>query len=271
MENNIESGFFLEKIPYIKHWTKESKKTLVIFPGTENLIQWPTKDLLAHAESNRLFVPDEYTMYVLGYDKNLPMDHTTDQIADEFAQILKEHIGPATIMAFSYGGSIAIPFAARYHDLTEKLLLVTAAHTGSDEGTRFASELIHLAEKGESYPVLKKVMGLFSNIFRRMIARIFIWKQRKIVNPDEYPISTFIHAYKHLLATMPDRKKYLSKIKAPTLVIGANKDKLFSEKNYRETADLIPDGKVTIFNSGHMVMAEKTNQVRKAIVDFLLP
>ncbi len=270
MEGMIESGLFHEKIPYIKHWTKKSKKNLVIFPGSMNLIQWPATDPLSLAKEARPFVPDEYTLYILGYDKNLPMNHTTDQIADEFAQFFKEHIGSATILAISYGGFIAIPFAARYPELTENLLLVTAAHSLSNEGLRLANEWMQLADKEGSYSVLKKSAELFCSAFYRVLFRILIWTQRKSVKSDQYPISTFINAYKHMIDTNLERKKYLSKIKAPTLVIGGNKDNFFSEKIYKETADLIPNAKLIILNSGHMVPMEKAKKVSKSIYDFLL-
>lgn len=269
MDDMIESGLFHEKIPYVKHWTKKSKKNLVIFMGAIYLLEWPSKDPLSFAKEARHFVPDEYTMYILGYDKNWPINLTTDEIADEYARFFKEHIGSATVFAISYGGFVAIPFAARYPELTEKLLLVTAAHSLSDGGLRFASEMNQIAEEGGRYAVLKKTVELFCTALYKVLFRILIWTQRK-PNPDHYPISTIIHAFKHLIDTTSDRKKYLSKIKAPTLVIGANKDKFFSETLYRETADLIPNAKAIIFNSGHMVTMEKAKKVSKSIYDFLL-
>lgn len=270
METEIETGLFHGKIPYIKHETKKGKKNLVFLSGAMNLLQWPTTDPLAYVKEFRAFVPDEYTVYALGYDRNLPMNHTIDQIADEIAQFFQKHVGSATFMAVSYGGFIAIPFAARYPELTEKLLLVTAAHSLSDEGIHLANEMIHIAEEGGRYYVLKKTAELFCNVVYRNLFRLLIWTQRKPVELDHYPSSTIVHAFKHMINTMGDRKKHLSKIQASTLVIGANKDKFISEKLYLETADLIPNGKAIIFNSGHMVTMEKAKKVGKSIFDFLL-
>ncbi len=269
---NLESGFYSDKIPYLKTWTDQSTKSnknLVIFPHTAELIQSLCTNPLEQAKLFRKFIPDTYTIYVLGYDRNLPLNHTSEQMADEFAQIIREHIGPSTIMAVSYGGFIGIPFAAQYPELTEKFLLLVSAHTCSVQGLQLAQELVQLAEKGDRYTLDQRFNGLISKVFLRVLVKFLTWTRKNKVNPDLNPLSTLIHAYKHMIATFSDRKKYLTMIQAPTLVIGANKDQFFSEANYRETAELIPDGKVVIFNSGHMVPIEKMGKVGEAISDFL--
>ena len=266
---NLESGFYSDKIPYLKTWTDQSTKNLVVFPHTAELLQSLCTTPLDYAKLFRKFIPDTYTIYVLGYDRNLPLNHTSEQMAEDFAQIIRDHIGPSTIMSVSYGGFVGIPFAAQYPELTEKLLLLVSAYTGSDHGLQLARELVQLAENGDRYTILQKLNGLFSNVFLLFLVKFLTWIQKNKVNPDQNPLSTFLHAYKHMIATFSDRKKYLSRIQAPTLVIGASKDRFFSEEIYRETAELIPDGKVVIFHAGHMLPIEKTGKVRQAISDFL--
>ncbi len=269
-ELTVESGFFHDKIPYLKTWTEHSTQNLVVFPHTAELIQSVYTNPQESAVLFRKFIPDIYTIYVLGYDRNLPLEHTSEQIADEFAQIIQEHIGPADIMAISYGGFIGIPFAARYPDLVKKLLLMVTAHSSSESGLNLARDLVRLAETGDRYTLDQKFNGLISNVFLRTVVKFLTWMQRKKINPDLNPLSTLIHAYKHMIDTFKHRKKYLPQIQAPTLVIGANKDHFFSEEKYRETAELIPNSQVIIFNSGHMVPIEKMSKVRKAISDFLI-
>ncbi|MHA1521289.1 MAG: alpha/beta fold hydrolase [Promethearchaeota archaeon] len=269
-EINVESGFFLGKIPYLKDWTDNSTENLVIFPHTAELIQSLCTNPIETAALFRKYIPDTYTIYVLGYDRNLPMDHTSEQIGDEFAQIIREHIGPATIMAVSYGGFIGIPFAARYPELTKKLILLVSAYSGSEHGLQLSRELVQLAEDGDGYAIAQRLNGLFLNVFLRGLVKFLTWTKKKKPNPDLNPLSTFIHAYKHMIATFSDRKKYLPMIEAPTLVIGADQDQFFSEDKYRETAELIPDGRVVIFHSGHMVPVEKMGKVRESIHNFLL-
>ena len=266
---NLESGFYFDKIPYLKTWTDQSIKNLVIFPHTAELFQSLSTNPHEQAKLYREFIPDTYTIYVFGYDRNLPVNHTSEQIAKEFAQAIREHIGPTTIMAISYGGFVGIPFAAQYPELTEKLLLMMCAHTGSVQGIQLAQELVQIAEEGNRYTLDQRFNGLFSNVFLRTLVKFLTWIQKNKVNPDLNPLSTFIHAYKHVINTFSDRKKYLSRIQAPTFVIGASKDHFYSEENYRETAELIPDAKVVIFNAGHMLPVEKKSKVQKVISDFL--
>ena len=269
MNTNIESGFFLNKIPYVKHWTENSKKTLVILPGAINLLYW-LSDPNENATNNRLFVPEEYILYVLGYDKDLPSNHTFDKMVEEYATILKDNIGPATILATSYGGNLAIPLSAQYPELVEKLLLVTSAHSFSDDGVKFLNQTISVSEKGNMKHVINQLLRLNNKILYKILLRLFLKKQKEIYT-NHYPVTTIKNAMTNLVATKDDRKKYLPQIQAPTLVIGGTKDKVISEELYRETAELIPNGKVKIFDgAGHMVTVVKAMEVKKVIFDFLL-
>jgi len=51
-------------------------------------------------------------MYVLGYQQDLPPDTSIEQIAEDVAEVIENHIGTATIIGNSFGGLVAIPLAA---------------------------------------------------------------------------------------------------------------------------------------------------------------
>ena len=73
-----------------------------------------------------------------------------------------------------------------------------------------------------------------------------------------------------MLAKNADRKDYLAKVQAPSLIIGGTEDVFFDAEIYQETADLLPQGKAVIFeNAGHMLAIEKLGAVRKVLWEFL--
>ena len=265
---NFETGIFLNKIPFAK--AGSGSKKMVIFPPTHHLMWDIRVDAEDQIKGYKKFVPDEYTFYILGYNPLLPKNHTSETIAADFAQIIRDEIGSATIMAISYGGSIAIPFAATYPDLVEKLILIVTAYGTSGSGAEFASELVQLAKEGKIFTLERKIDDLYSNRVLRKLFKLKLWKEWAKKESTMNPISTFINAYEHLLASSEDRKKYLPAITAPTLIIGGTADQFASEEFYRTTAKLISNSHLELFEGEtHTVIVEQFFAVRKLIRQFL--
>ncbi|WP_371805579.1 alpha/beta fold hydrolase [Candidatus Lokiarchaeum ossiferum] len=265
---NFETGLFLKKIPYAK--AGSGSKKLIIFPPTHHLMWDVRVDAEEQIKGYSRFVPEGYTFYILGYDPNLPKMHTSESIAADFAEIIKNNIGPATIMAVSYGGSIAFPFAATYPELVEKLILIVTAYGTSGSGAEFAEQLVKLAKEGKIFTLERKINDLYSNTIIRKLFKLKMWKDWAKKESTMNPISTFINAYEHLLATSEERRKYLSQISAPTLIIGGTADQFASEEYYRTTADLIPNSHLELFEGEtHTVIVEQFFAVKKLIRQFL--
>ena len=265
---DFETGIFLNKIPYAKAGSGEKK--IVIFPPTHHLLWNVTVDAEEQVNGYKHFIPDDFTFYILGYDPNLPKNHSSEEIAADFANIIREHIGPATIMAVSFGGSVAIPFAALYPELTEKLILLVTTYGSSGKGVEFGKELIQLAKEGKSFTLQKKINNLYSSRVLRYLFDLKTWKNWSKLEKNMNPISTFINAYTHLFKTQESRKKYLSMIQAPTLVIGGTKDQFATEEYYLKTAELIPNAHLELFEGKtHTVPVERLFEIKKLIKNFL--
>ncbi len=62
----------------------------------------------------------------------------------------------------------------------------------------------------------------------------------------------------------------LGKIKAPTLVVVGEHDKVTTPKENVEIAKLIPNSKVVVIkNAGHLVLYEKPEELNKIIEEFI--
>ncbi|MHA1584465.1 MAG: alpha/beta fold hydrolase [Promethearchaeota archaeon] len=263
-----ETGMFLGKIPYLKQG--DGPKNLVIFPQTHHLMWRFPIDAESQARGMRFFVPEEYSLYILAYDPNLPKDHTSESIAADFAKIIREKIGPSVILAISYGGSIAIPFAALYPELTTKLILLVTSYGTSEAGIKFGEELLQLAKDGKTFTLRQQMDNLYANKLLSRIDKLNTWRSWPSKEKEMNPISTFINAYTYLLKTPTEREKYLSQIKAPTLIIGGTNDQFVSEEYYRKAAELIPNSHLKLYRGQtHMVVVEKFRSTRKIIKNFL--
>ena len=271
MMNDFESGLFFNKIPFVR--TGEGENTIVIFLSSEGLLFNILSSPAQYAASLRQSYPLGYQIVALGYDQNLPAASTSEQIAGDLKKILSQEIGPAIIVAVSFGGMVAIPFAAKYPQLVKKLVLAVTAHSLSESGLNVSRNLVKLAEQGDYYKFYSTCAGIYRVWWLRWFSRFSAWKQWK--NPEKMlqtmnSGSTFINAFNHLFETVSDRKKYLPQIQAPTLVLGGTADVFFSEEIFRETAERIPNAQLTLFESGgHMLAIEKKRKYNEILFDFI--
>jgi pimeloyl-ACP methyl ester carboxylesterase len=264
----LESGYFIQKYPYLKYGT--GTKNLVVFPPTGELRVSLSKDPRGQAKMLSKFLPPDYTLWMLGYDQHLPPNMTNESVADDFAQFIKERVGSAVIVGISYGGTIAIPFAARHPELTEKLVLLITAHRLSDTGLEFCREAVNYAKQTD---VLSLDL-MFNRLYKRnwlrklfnLITRLKYKKTLRIQNP----LSIFINAYDYLIATNGINTQYLPQIRTPTLLLAGTADIFFTPAILTEAQQKIPNSRlILIDDEHHMVPVERLGLVKYHLLDFL--
>jgi pimeloyl-ACP methyl ester carboxylesterase len=269
------SGTLLNKYPYVKHGS--SKKYVIVFPSTGDLIRSVATNPERQIRKYRRFFPQEYSILILGYPRSLDAHNiATEIIAADFSKILDQKLfdaafnGPAIITGISFGGKIAIPFAATYPEFVEKLIILVSAHELSPQGVAFCKDCVDLAESDKQLQLMIRFNRLYTSKFLQklvdLLTTIGWFVSRHHLNQG----STLAHAYRYMLAHNTDTQNYLSSIKAETLVVGAERDLLFTENTYRETANRIPKGKVHIVKGhGHLSLIEKHRECVERIQEFL--
>ncbi len=63
----------------------------------------------------------------------MPPHYTTRDMAEDYAQVTEEELGPSNAMGFSTGGSIAQYVALDHPELVRRLVLVVTASCQSEE------------------------------------------------------------------------------------------------------------------------------------------
>jgi len=81
--------------------------------------------------------------------RGLPAGMSMEGLADELANAIREHLGKSIIIGNSFGGLVAIAFAAKYLDLTERLILTNSAYAfAPDSSPRFKDHKARRAREG---------------------------------------------------------------------------------------------------------------------------
>jgi pimeloyl-ACP methyl ester carboxylesterase len=267
----IESGIFNDKVPYVK--VNAGPEWIVVIDSSNDLMSTLLKDPASRKKQYGSLIPSKYSFYVLGFNPNMPEGYTKEDMCKDFAEVIKQlekEIKPIAVLSGSYGGLVTINFAALYPELTRKLILISTAWQNNESGVNIIKKSIELSKAGDIAGMQKMPLGMCKRGFFNFMMKMMMKSQGKKMLANWNPPSTIIIGYSDALRTYDTLKDYLPKIKAPTLIFGADHDQFFDADKYEETAKLIPNAKLIMFpGETHMILIERNKDIKKAIGDFL--
>ncbi|MGF9762803.1 alpha/beta hydrolase [Microvirga sp. 0TCS3.31] len=267
---DFQSGLFLNKIPYVR--AGSGPNPIVVLNGGQAFVRRPAPArALRDAKRILRLLPADRAVYILGYDPSPPADHSIDAIVADTAQILREEIGAAVVMGISFGGFVAAKLAAQHPDLVRRMILMVSAHRFSPEGRRSIDRQIECAWRGDFEGFLDEFGLVFRRPWLNWLLRQRFRQERKRLHEtmnDPAIIVRGLHAVAgEDFGRDPTR---LTRIQAPTLIIGGTKDPFFDVEAMVETARLIPCSQLKLLErETHMLPVERPRAVAKAVKAFL--
>jgi pimeloyl-ACP methyl ester carboxylesterase len=209
-------------------------------------------DLRGHGSSDKARIRSLYDLDVLSGDLDL---------------ILKiEGIKNGILVGYSYGGVVAIDYAIKNPDFTEKLILISSNHANPFiyRGINFLTPICYFA--------------------LNLLAFLFLWQKRKKYYYYRQGESRgYWHSVWIGLNTMPfsvnfwlissmakvDFRKSISRIKSPTLIVRAQNDPLLSVTEAEEMAENMPHAEILIpKHQSHWLASRDQEELSQIILDF---
>ncbi|WP_114945050.1 alpha/beta fold hydrolase [Microvirga calopogonii] len=267
---DFQSGFFLNKIPYVK--SGSGPNPIVVLNGGQAFVRRPTPArALRDARRIARLLPPGRPVYILGYEPSPPADYTVETIVDDVARILRNDIGPATVMGISFGGFVAGRLAAHHPDLVKALILMVSAHRFSPEGRRSIDRQIACAWAGDFEGFLDEFGLVFRRPWLNWLIRLRFRQEGKRLHETMNDPVTIVRGLNAVAGEEFGRDpSWLARIAAPALIVGATRDPFFDVAALEETARLIPSAQLQIFrNETHMLPVERARDVAKVIARFL--
>ncbi len=262
-----ETGTFLGEFPYVR--IGNGPENLVILPGITLENEPPSRlDAWTYRFAFGRFAED-HTVYVINRRRGMPPHYTTQDMAADYARMMKEALGPSCVMGFSTGGSIAQYVALDHPDLVRRLVLVVSASRLSDEGRETCERWRKLA-RGRRWRELRADMASVNvtSETNKRLARAFMAVFGRFVLGTPSDPSDFLTTLEADLAH--DTTGRLPELSAPTLIIGGSEDPFFSESLLRETAGKIPGAELRVYEGvGHGVPKERKRQYEDDALAFL--
>jgi pimeloyl-ACP methyl ester carboxylesterase len=208
-----------------------------------------------------------FTVYAVNRKPGLPAGTTIGDLAGHYAQaIAHEFPGPVSVEGISTGGSIAQQFAIDHPHLVRRLVLAATACRLSPYGRevqrRFA-ELIKEGRPRRAYATLGPTLAATPAGGRAFAALMWLFGASQ--RPDDPSDMLVTVAAEDAFDAAPE----LHRITAPTLLVAGGRDRFYSPELFRETAERIPHGRLSLYqDKGHAGVMTHKPAIRE-VVDFL--
>lgn len=192
-----------------------------------------------------------FTVYLVNRKPGLSPGSSMSDLADHYAAAIEAEFGePVPVEGVSTGGSVGLRLAVDHPHLVRRLVVVAAACRLSDEGRRVQRTLADLTAAGEprrAWASFGSVMG--RTAVTKRLTSAFMWMWGAGMNPADPS---------DMLATLAAEDGFdvtddLHRITAPTLVVGGERDPLYSPELFRKTAEDVADGRLFLCRGkGHI-------------------
>lgn len=248
---------------YIRFGTGD--KILVMLPGLGDGLRSMKGTALPTAFMYRVFAKD-FTVYAFSRKNVLPVGYTTRDMARDQAGAMEQlGIGCADIFGVSMGGMIAQHLAIDYPEKVNKLILTVTSSRPNPILTESIDEWMSCAKRGDH-------AALMDSNLRRIYTEDYYRKNKwmvpivgKLTKPKSYD-RFFIQADACL---MHNAFESLHQIKAPTLVIGGEKDLSLGGDASREIAERIPGAKLQMYEQWGHGLYEEAKDFNHVVLSFL--
>ena len=199
--------------------------------------------------------------------------YTIADMADDVAGLL-DGLGKERthVLGISMGGMIAQEFALRYPDRLNKLILTgTGAATGRAKfDPIMAWNFVKQHDTEGLAFAAQQFIWLFSTEFLRNQQVVEQTLASFASNPN--PVSPEAYARQAEAYTKHDVLGRLTNVRAPTLVVSGERDRLAPPWIAHELADAIPDAKIYLVEgsgASHALILERPDDFNKIVLDFL--
>jgi pimeloyl-ACP methyl ester carboxylesterase len=253
-----ECGLIDGRVPFIRGG---SGPDAVVFFGVNALFRRldRTPDPARYAKQVARLLPG-HRFTILGYAAS-----SYGEIVADMAQAVPSP--PDVVMGISFGGFVAIRFAAEHPELARRLVLLVSGHRFSAEGQRRVERQMAALERSDLPALIRENALLFRRPWYNGLVRLKLWKEGKRLGAGFRTAADILHDYRQLLGReIEQHAGFAQRIACPTLVIGGTADPFFDRDVCEETARLIPGGKLRLFEGEtHMLPVEKSRAVAGVI------
>jgi pimeloyl-ACP methyl ester carboxylesterase len=265
------TGIFSNGMAYLRWGT--GPKTLLWIPGGPGNAS-PTGMLaLKMAQSEfRPFVENGYTAWLVARKQNMPKGHTMADIADDYAGLIADEFGGKVdlVVGQSYGGMVGFYLAARHPGSFGHIAISVAGYEVSEQGKALDHDFARLLSEGRNGEAGALLLGsLGPDIRVPGVARVLGAVMGRLMFGETHPFFASDVMVEAEAEVACDAREILSDIPVPVLLACGDEDLYFAKEVYEETARLIPDCRLRMYEGVGHVGAVRDKRFPQDVQDFV--
>jgi pimeloyl-ACP methyl ester carboxylesterase len=248
------TGIFANGMAYLRWGT--GPKTLLWIPfGPSNAL--PSGMFLSNVllPVARPLVEDGYTLWMVARKQNMPKGHTMADMADDYAGLIADELGGKVdlVVGVSFGGMVGLYLAARHPDRFGHIAIAVAGYEVSEQGKTLDYDFAKLLSEGRNSEASAL---LISNMAPRLrvpaVARVLGAVMGRLMLGSTHPYFAGDVMVEAEAEVACDAREILPGISVPVLLVCGDEDLYFPKEVYEETARLIPDCTLRMYEGiGH--------------------
>ncbi|KAB3531146.1 alpha/beta fold hydrolase [Alkaliphilus serpentinus] len=244
----------------------KGKEALFIIPGLSDGIQTVKNKGLLLSWYYKVYA-EHYRVYVISRLRPTPQGYTTKDMAKDIIYAMdKLDKNAASIVGFSMGGMIAQYVAIDYPERVKKLVIGISISKPNETLKKVVGKWIR-------YAIEDDYGALTLDTMEKTFTQKHLRKYRPfypIIKRMGKPLSLVSFIVQANACIEHNSYGELSKIKAPTLIIGGDEDYVVGPNTSEEMADMIRDSKLILLKGlGHGAY-EEDKKFNERVLKFLL-
>jgi len=250
----------------------EGAKTLLLMPGGPGNSVPGGIGLWMMLRPFRRFVEEGYTVWYVVRKQDMPKGHSIADMADDYADFIGSELDGRVDVALgtSYGGIVGFHLAARHPDRFGHIALALAGYAVSERGKHVDYTFAERLSQGRS---VEAATGMFEDLYPDLhipgLARLFGEVMGRFGFRDTHPQFASDVMVEADAEVAFDARSILSGIRVPVLLIGGGTDLYFPRENLAETARLIPDCTLRVYEGKGHAQAIEDERFSRDVLEFV--
>ena len=264
------TGMFPNRMAYAR-WGS-GPKTLLLIPGGPGNTVPSGMRLSMLLGATRSLVEDGYTVWAVARKQDMPKGHTMADMAEDYAGLIADEFGGKVdlVVGVSYGGVIGFHLAARHPDRFGHIAIVGAAYDANEQGKTLDYDFAKLLSEGRNGEAGALMLRFMAPSLRVPgVARVLGAVLVRLMYGETHPYFASDMMVEAEAEMAFDAREVLPDIPVPVLLVCGDADMYIPKEYYEETARLIPDCTLRMYEGIGHVGAVRDKRFPQDVLDFV--
>jgi len=220
----------------------------------------------------RPLIAEGYTAWSVARKRDMPKGHTMADMADDYAGLIADELGGKVdlVVGVSFGGMVGLYLAARHPGRFGHIVISVAGYELGERGKTLDYDFAKLPSEGRNGEASALMIRHMAPRLRvPAVARVLGAVMGRLMLGSTHPYFASDVMVEAEAEVTYDAREILPGISVPVLLVCGDEDLYFPKEVYEETARLIPDCTLRMYEGIGHVGAVRDARFPRDVLDFV--